>query len=346
MNNNEVRKGIVTFGEVMLRLAPPEHERFLQASHLNIQYGGGEANVAVSLAQFGHDVTFVTRVPDNPLGQAAINMVRGYGVNTKHILSGGKRLGIYFLEHGASIRPSKVIYDRASSAITEIQPGMFDWHEVFANKDWFHITGITPALSESCAEVSIEALQIAKESGLTTSCDLNYRKKLWSKTEARRVMSKMVENVDVVIANEEDAANIFGINADNTNVAKGEIAADNYENVAKELLDTYDANLVAITLRESISASDNGWSALLYDGQSYYHSRKYNLHLIDRVGGGDSFSAGLIHGLISKWDNQKALDFAVAASGLKQTIPGDVNIITEAEILQVADGNISGRIQR
>ena len=343
---NKNKGKIVSFGEIMLRLAPPSYKRILQANQFNINYGGGEANVAISLAQFGHDVSYITRVPDNFIGQAAINLLRGYGVNTNYILTGGKRLGIYFLEHGASIRPSKVIYDRASSAISEIQPGMFNWHEIFVNKNWFHITGITPALSESCAEVSIEALKIAKESGLTTSCDLNYRKKLWLKTEARRVMSKMVENVDVVIANEEDAADIFGINAGKTNVEKGEITAGNYEEVAKELLDTCGAKFVAITLRESISASDNGWSALLYDGQSYYHSRKYNLHLVDRVGGGDSFGAGLIHGFISKWDKQKALDFAVAASGLKQTIPGDVNIITEAEVLQVSDGHVSGRVQR
>ena len=346
MDNNAVRKGIVTFGEIMLRLAPPEHERFLQASHFNIQYGGGEANVAVSLAQFGHDVTFVSRVPDNPLGQAAINMVRGYGVDTRYILCGGSRLGVYFIEHGASLRSSKVIYDRALSAVTELQTGMLDWQEIFKAKEWFHITGITPALSDSCAEVSIEAIRAAKEFGLTTSCDLNYRKKLWSKSEARRVISKIVENVDVVIANEEDAADIFGIKAKQTNVVNGEISAPHYETVAKYLMKICDAKLVAITLRESLSASDNRWSAILYDGQSYYHSRKYSLHLIDRVGGGDSFGAGLIHGIISKWDNQKALDFAVVASGLKQTIPGDVNIVTEAEVIQVVDGNISGRVQR
>lgn len=346
MNNSTIRKGIVTFGEIMLRLAPPGHERFLQANHFNIQYGGGEANVAVSLAQFGHEVIFVTRVPDNSLGQAAINMVRGYGVDTRHILRGGSRLGVYFIEHGASLRPSKVIYDRAYSAITELQTGMLDWQEIFKAKEWFHITGITPALSQSCAEVSIEAVMAAQELGLTTSCDLNYRKKLWSKSEARRVMGKIIEYCDVVIANEEDAAEIFGIKAKNTKVMKGEISVKHYDDVAKNLFEICNAKLVAITLRESLSASDNGWSAMLYDGQSYYHSRKYSLHLVDRVGGGDSFGAGLIHAMLTKWDSQKALDFAVATSGLKQTIPGDVNIVTEAEVLQVVNGNISGRVQR
>ena len=339
-------KKIVAFGEIMLRLAPPNNERIIQANQFEVTYGGGEANVAVSLAFYGDDVFFVTRLPDNLIGDAALNKLRSHGVCTDYILRGGKRLGIYFLEHGASIRPSKVVYDRASSAISEVEPCMFDWKNIFDNKDWFHITGITPALSPSAAEVSLKAVKAAKRAGLKVSCDLNYRKKLWTKAEAKETMSKLVEFVDVVIANEEDAADVFGIVAESTNVTSGVLDIEKYKSVASQLKKYCKAELVTITLRESISASDNNWSAMLFDGDDFIVSRKYPIHLVDRVGGGDSFGAGLIHGLIHGWDNKQTLEFAVAASALKQTIKGDMNLVTVDEVLAIVKGDISGRVQR
>ncbi len=337
---------IVTFGEIMLRLAPYHYERLIQADRFQATYGGGEANVAVSLSAFGHTVYYVTRLPENPLGDAAENALRRFGVHTDFILRGGERLGIYFLEHGASIRPSRVVYDRAHSAVSELQPGMVPWEEVFAGKDWFHITGITPALSPSCAEVALESVRKAKELGLTVSCDLNYRKKLWTPEEAQRLMSRLVEFVDVVIGNEEDAEKVFGIREEGVNVEKGHLDIEKYKKVARRLAERSGAKRVAITLRESLSASDNNWSALFLDDSSFYVSRKYALHLVDRVGGGDSFAAGLIHGLVSGWEAQQALEFAVAASALKQTIPGDMNLVSEAEVMSIVRGNLSGRVQR
>ncbi|MBN2012813.1 sugar kinase [candidate division KSB1 bacterium] len=337
---------IVTFGEIMLRLAPYNYERFVQAGTFQVTYGGGEANVAVSLANFGNDVAFVTRLPKNPIGEAALNAVRGYGVDTQYILRGGTRLGIYFLEHGASIRPSKVVYDRADSAISQVEPGMIDWATIFKDKAWFHVTGITPALAPNAAKATIEAVQAAKAAGLKVSCDLNYRKKLWTKAEAKETMTKVVEYVDVVIANEEDAADVFGIEAASIDVTTGTLDTEKYKSVASQLKDYCKAELVAITLRESLSASDNNWSAMLFDGNEFLVSRKYPIHLVDRVGGGDSFGAGLIHGLVNGWDKHKALEFAVAASGLKQTIPGDMNLVTEDEVLGIMKGDISGRVQR
>ncbi|MBD3288691.1 sugar kinase [candidate division KSB1 bacterium] len=339
-------KKIVTFGEIMLRLAPFNYERIVQAVNLQATYGGGEANVAVSLAHFGEEVYFVTRLPQNLIGDAAENRLRGFGVHTNYIDRGGKRLGIYFLEHGASIRPSKVVYDRASSAIAEVTSGTFDWDSIFSGKDWFHITGITPALSPNAAEVSLEAVEAAKKNGLKVSCDLNYRKKLWTKAEAKTTMTKLVEFVDVVIANEEDAADVFGIEAETTDVTSGTLDIEKYKSVAGQLQKLCDAELVAITLRESLSASDNNWSAMLYDGSDFLVSRKYHIHLIDRVGGGDSFGAGLIHGLVNSWEKRDALEFAVAASGMKQTIPGDMNLVKEDEVLSIAKGDTSGRVQR
>ena len=341
-----MKKKIVTFGEIMLRLAPYNFERITQAEKLQATYGGGEANVAVSLAHFGHEAVFVTRLPDNPIGQAAINSLRKYGVNTNHILRGGERIGIYFLEHGASIRPSKVTYDRSASAIAGVKPGMIDWANIFSGAKWFHITGIPPALSDSAAEISLEALKSAKKHNLSVSCDLNYRKKLWSREKAKQVMTELVKYVDLIIANEEDASDVFGIEAETTDVTSGKLSVEHYQSVARQLMAVGNAKMVAITLRESISASDNGWSAMLFDGQTFYHSRKYDIHLVDRVGGGDSFGAGLIHGLVSDWDLQKCLEFAVAASGLKQTIPGDMNLVSEAEVLSIAGGDTSGRVQR
>ncbi len=337
---------IVTFGEIMLRLAPYHYERLIQADRFQATYGGGEANVAVSLSAFGHTVYYVTRLPENPLGDAAENALRRFGVHTDFILRGGERLGIYFLEHGASIRPSRVVYDRAHSAVSELQPGMVPWEEVFAGKDWFHITGITPALSPSCAEVALESVRKAKELGLTVSCDLNYRKKLWTPEEAQRLMSRLVEFVDVVIGNEEDAEKVFGIREEGVNVEKGHLDIEKYKKVARRLAERSGAKRVAITLRESLSASDNNWSALFLDDSSFHVSRKYALHLVDRVGGGDSFAAGLIHGLVSGWEAQQALEFAVAASALKQTIPGDMNLVSEAEVMSIVRGNLSGRVQR
>jgi 2-dehydro-3-deoxygluconokinase len=340
------RKKIVTFGEIMLRLAPYNYERITQTEKFQATYGGGEANVAVSLAHFGHDVAFITRLPDNPVGQAALNTLRKFGVNTSYIDWGGERVGIYFLEHGASIRPSKVTYDRAGSSISQAKTGLFDWNKIFAGVEWFHITGITPALSKSCAQVSLEAVQAAKKNNIMVSCDLNYRKKLWTRDEAKETMSKLVQYVDVIIANEEDAADVFGIEAESTDVTSGELSIAHYKSVAQQVMDVSAAKIVAITLRESISASDNGWSAMLYDGKDFYQSKKYKIHLVDRVGGGDSFGAGLIHGLVQGWDKQKSLEYAVAASGMKQTIPGDMNLVTESEVLGVAGGDTSGRVQR
>jgi 2-dehydro-3-deoxygluconokinase len=341
-----MKKKIVTFGEIMLRLATLNYERIVQAQMLQATYGGGEANVAVSLAQFGHEVYFISRLPQNPLGDSAVNRLRSCGINTSYILRGGERIGIYFLEHGASIRPSKVIYDRSDSAISQVQSGMIDWENIFQRKDWFHITGITPALSASAAGISLEAVEAAKSLGLKVSCDLNYRKKLWSREQAKETMTKIVKYVDVVIANEEDAADVFGIVAKETEVNKGKLSSENYKSVAKQLYEFCDAELTTVTLRESLSASDNNWSAMVYDGKEYYFSRKYPIHLVDRVGGGDSFSAGMIHGLISGWDVQRTLDFGVAASALKQTIPGDMNMVSEEEVMTVVRGDISGRVQR
>ncbi len=341
-----MEKAIVTFGEIMLRLAPSDKERLLQAQILEATYGGAEANVAVSLALFGHAVRFVTRLPDNLLGDGALKHLRGFGVDTSYIVRGNGRMGLYFLEHGASLRPSKVIYDRAHSAIAKASMDDFDWQHIFANAHWFHITGITPALGGKLAEISLEAVRRAKENHLTVSCDLNYRKKLWTREQAKHVMSQMVKYVDLLIANEEDAADVFGIEAEGTDVTSGNLDVERYKSVAKQLKEISAARWVAITLRESLSASDNNWSALLFDGNEFYLSRKYAIHLVDRVGGGDSFGAGLIHGLNTFDDPAKALEFAVAASALKHTIPGDVNLVSEAEVLQIVNGNLSGRVQR
>ncbi|KAA3615264.1 MAG: sugar kinase [Calditrichaeota bacterium] len=341
-----MKKKIVTFGEIMLRLAPYNYERIVQANQFQAQYGGGEANVAVSLANFKNEVFFASALPQNPIGDAARNQLRNYGVNTEFVLRRGSRVGIYFLEHGASIRPSKVTYDRSNSSISEVKPGMFDWDNILKGKDWFHTTGITPALSDSAAETTIEAVKKAKEYGLTVSCDLNYRNKLWSKAKAKEVMSEVIKYVDVIISNEEDAADVFGIEAESTNVTSGKISVDHYKSVAKQLKELANAKYVAITLRESISASDNNWSAMLYTADEFYLSRKYPIHLVDRVGGGDSFGGGLIHSLVNNNEPQEALEFAVAASALKQTIPGDMNLVSESEVLTVVNGDISGRVQR
>ena len=339
-------KKVVTFGEIMLRLSPPGYERFVQAEKFNLVYGGGEANVAVSLANYGLDSYFVTKTPQHEIGQAAVNHLRRFGVNTAYIARGGERLGIYFLEMGASQRPSKVIYDRAHSAIAQAQPGEFDWDRIFTGAEWFHFTGITPALGDGPAAVTLEAVKAAKAKGVKVSVDLNYRKKLWSQEKANQVMGGLMDYVDVIIANEEDAEKVFGIKAASTDVTTGKLNEAGYREVAKELADRFGLEKVAITLRESISASDNNWSALLYDNQNYYRSRVYNVHIVDRVGGGDSFGGGLIYALLAGKSAEEALEFAVAASCLKHTIFGDFNLVSAGEVQALAGGDASGRVQR
>ena len=339
-------KKVVTFGEIMLRLSPPGYERFVQAEKFNLVYGGGEANVAVSLANYGLDSYFVTKTPQHEIGQAAVNHLRRFGVNTSYITRGGERLGIYFLEMGASQRPSKVIYDRAHSAIAQAQPGEFDWDRIFTGAEWFHFTGITPALGDGPAAVTLEAVKAAKAKGVKVSVDLNYRKKLWSQEKANQVMGGLMDYVDVIIANEEDAEKVFGIKAASTDVTTGKLNEAGYREVAKELADRFGLEKVAITLRESISASDNNWSALLYDNQNYYRSRVYNVHIVDRVGGGDSFGGGLIYALLAGKSAEEALEFAVAASCLKHTIFGDFNLVSAGEVQALAGGDASGRVQR
>lgn len=337
---------VVTFGEIMLRLAPEGYYRFVQAESFGATYGGAEANVAVSLVNYGVDTAFVTKLPAHQIGDAAVNSVRRYGVDTRYIVRGGERVGIYYLEKGASQRPSLVVYDRAHSAIQEAKVDDFDWNTIFEDAEWFHFTGITPALGENVAKICLEACRKAKEKGIRISCDLNYRKKLWTKEEAKRVMTQLMEYVDVVIANEEDAADVFGITAENSDITSGVISEMSYRSVAMKLQQEFRLDMVAITLRKSISASDNLWSALLYDGQEFYQSREYSMHIVDRVGGGDSFGAGLIYAQLQKYSGQEAIEFAVAASCLKHTIEGDFNQVSVDEVLKLAQGDGSGRVSR
>jgi len=337
---------IVTFGEIMLRLTPPNYLRFVQADSFDVTYGGGEANVATSLANYGEDAYFVTKVPDNPIGQSAINHLRRYGVNTSYIVKGGERLGIYFNEIGASQRPSLVVYDRAHSSISEARPGDFDWEKILDGAKWFHFTGITPALGDDVAAACLEAVKTANKLGVTVSCDLNYRKKLWSKEKARKIMSELMKYVDVSVGNEEDANDVFGIKAGSSDVTTGELCEEGYRDVARQLQEKFSLKGVAITLRESFSASDNGWSALYYDGKEYYKSKRYKVHIVDRVGGGDSFGGGLIYALCNGYAPQDAVEFAVAASCLKHTIVGDFNHMTVKEVENLAKGDASGRVQR
>lgn len=330
----------------MLRLAPEGYTRFIQADSFGATYGGGEANVAVSLANYGMDAAFVTKLPNNDIGQAAVNSLRRFGVDTSKIVRGGQRIGIYYLEKGASQRPSKVIYDRAGSAIACADRSDFNWNQIFEGVDWFHFTGITPALGSNVAEICMDACKAAKERNITISCDLNYRKNLWTREEAGRVMGMLMPFVDVCIANEEDAYDVFGIKAENTDVYAGKVNHDGYKEVAKKLSDKFGLKKVAITLRGSISANDNNWAAMLYDGTDYYFSKNYLVHIVDRVGGGDSFGAGLIYSLLSGYDSQSALEFAVAASCLKHTIEGDFNHVSVEEVKRLASGDASGRVQR
>lgn len=337
---------VVTFGELMLRLAPENYLRFVQSDRLEATFGGAEANVAVSLANFGVDACFVTKLPTHEIGQSAVNSLRKFGVDTSKIVRGGDRVGIYYCEKGASQRPSKVIYDRKYSSIATASEDDFDWDDVFSGADWFHFTGITPALSDDMAKITLEAVKAAKDNGLTVSCDLNFRKKLWTSEKACAVMSDVLKHVDVCIANEEDAKDVFGIEAENTDINSGKLDEEGYVSVAKQLTDRFGFKAVAITLRESLSASDNNWSGMLYVANRPFFAKKYRMHIVDRVGGGDSFGAGLIYALLSDFGAQDAIEFAVAASCLKHSIEGDYNMVTKDEVLALARGNASGRVQR
>lgn len=337
---------VVTFGELMLRLAPENYLRFVQSDKYEATFGGAEANVAVSLANFGVDCAFVSKLPAHEIGQAAVNSLRKFGVDTSKIVRGGDRVGIYYCEKGASQRPSKVIYDRAGSSIATAKKEDFDWNNIFDGVNWFHFTGITPALSDDAAEIVFQAVKAAKEKGITVSCDLNFRKKLWSKEKANEVMSKVCRYVDVCIANEEDAKDVFGIEAKNTDINSGKLDREGYVSVAKQLTEKFNFKAVAITLRESLSANDNVWSGMLYTGGNAYFSKKYSMHIVDRVGGGDSFGAGLIYSFLSNYDEQKTIEFAVAASCLKHSVEGDYNMVSVAEVETLANGNASGRVQR
>ncbi len=337
---------VVTFGEVMLRLAPENYLRFVQSEKYEATFGGAEANVAVSLANYGVDCAFVSKLPAHEIGQAAVNSLRKFGVDTTKIVRGGDRVGIYYCEKGASQRPSKVIYDRAGSAIAAAKAEDFDWDKIFDGVNWFHFTGITPALSDETAKITLEACKKAKEKGITISCDLNFRKKLWSKEKAGKVMGEVCKYVDYCIANEEDAKDVFGIEADNTDINTGKLDRNGYISVARKLTERFGFKGVAITLRESLSANDNNWSAMLYsDGEAVF-SKKYAMHIVDRVGGGDSFGGGLIYSLLNGYDAQKTIEFAVAASCLKHSIEGDYNMVSVAEVEALAGGNASGRVQR
>ncbi len=338
---------VITFGEIMMRLNPKGYLRFLQADGFDATYAGGEANVAVSLANYGNDAAFVSKVPEHEIGQCAVNALRRYGVDTSMMLRGGSRLGIYFCEKGASQRGSKVIYDRADSSIALSKREEYDWDKLFDGADWFHFTGITPALGGELPEICLDACKKAHEKGLTVSCDLNYRGKLWTREQAGETMSKLMPYVDVCIANEEDAKDVFGIAAENTDIEGGKLDRNGYISVAKQLTERFGFKYVAITLRGSISASDNNWSGMLFDGKEAFFAKNYLIHLVDRVGGGDSFGGGLIHAM-RKWpdDTQKIIEFAVAASCLKQATEYDFNMSSEKEVLSLAGGSGSGRVQR
>ena len=337
---------VVTFGEIMLRLAPNGYYRFFQDDQMQATFGGGEANVAVSLANFGLDSTYVTKLPDHSIGQAAVNSLRYFGVDTSKITRGGERVGIYYLEKGASQRGSVCIYDRKYSAIQQATTADFNWDNIFDGADWFHFTGITPALGENMVKICKEACIKAKEKGVKISCDLNYRGKLWTRDEARKAMTELCKYVDVCISNEEDAKDVFGIEAENTDITGGKLNKEGYKSVAKQLADKFGFEKVAITLRTSISASDNNWAAMLYDGNDYNFSKEYKLHIVDRVGGGDSFGAGLIYAILNGKSSKDTIEFAVAASALKHSIEGDFNRVTVKEVEKLAGGDGSGRVQR
>lgn len=337
---------IVTFGEIMMRLNPEGYRKFVQADRFEATYAGGEANVAVSLVNFGQEASFVSKVPTHDLGQCAVNALRRFGVDTTKMLRGGDRLGVYFVEKGASQRGSKVIYDRANSAIALAKRDDFDWQAILAGADWFHFTGITPALSGELPHICMDALVACKVKGVKVSCDLNYRGKLWTQKEAGNVMAELVPYIDVLIANEADAKDVFGIEAEGTDIQSGKLNHDGYISVAEQLQKRFGCEKIAITLRGSISATENNWSGMFYCNGKAYFSPNYLIKLVDRIGGGDSFGGALIHALLKDMDAQRSIDFAVAASCLKQSIEHDFNLVSEADVLALMGGNASGRVQR
>lgn len=337
---------VVCFGELMLRLNPPGYQRIVQAEQFEASFAGGEANVAVSLANFGLDARYVTWVPSNAIGQAAVNALRRFGVDTSSMHRGGDRLGLYYVEKGASQRPSTVLYDRAGSAISLASPADYDWETALDGASWLHVTGITPALSENAAAACLDAVRTAAGMGVTVSCDLNYRSRLWSREQARATMTRLMEYVTVCIGNEEDAADVFGITAADTDVTSGHLSLEGYTQVARELADRFGLSKVAITLRGSISASTNTWSGLLYDGERVHTAPEYRMNIVDRVGGGDSFAGGLIYALASGMPDEQAIGFAVAASCLKHSIEHDFNHVSVSEVAALAAGSTSGRVQR
>ncbi len=340
---------VVTMGEIMLRLSTPNNEKFLQADEFDVCYGGGEANVAVSLANYGHDAEFVTKVPDNPIGDSAVAALRKMNVCTKNIARGGERLGIYFLETGASMRASNVVYDRAHSSISTATADDFDFDKIFEGADWFHFTGITPAVSDAAAELTEIALKAAKKHGVKVSVDLNFRKKLWSSEKAQKIKTNLMQYVDVCIGNEEDAEKVLGFKHGNTDVTSGDLELAGYEDIFKQMVEKFNFEYVISSLRVSHSASDNGWSACIYsrDTKEFYHSREYRITpIVDRVGGGDSFAGGTICGFLDGKNFKDALEFGVAASALKHTIPGDFNMVSRKDVETLAGGDASGRVQR
>jgi len=340
---------VVTMGEIMLRLSTPGYEKFIQADEFDVVYGGGEANVAVSLANYGHEAEFVCKVPANEIGECAIAALRKMNVKTDNMPIGGERLGIYFLETGASMRASKVVYDRAHSSMSTATAADFDFDKIFEGADWFHFTGITPAISDLAAEVTEVALKAAKAKGITVSVDLNFRKKLWSSEKAQKVMSNLMQYVDVCIGNEEDAEKVLGFKPGNTDVTTGALELDGYKSIFEQMVEKFNFKYVISSLRESYSASDNGWSACIYQAETkeFYHSTKYDVRIVDRVGGGDSFAGGTICGLLDYPDDfKKALEFGVAASALKHTILGDFNLVSKSEVEALMGGDASGRVQR
>ena len=337
---------IVTLGEIMLRLSPAGNRRFVQVDDFDVIWGGGEANVAVSCANYGHDAYFVSKLPEHEIGQAAVNALRRYGVDIRHVARGVKRVGIYYCETGASMRPSKVIYDRAGSAIAEADPEDFDFDAIMEGADWFHWSGITPAISDKAAELTRLACEAAKRHGVTVSVDLNFRKKLWTSEKAQSIMRPLMQYVDVCIGNEEDAELCLGFKPE-ADVEGGETNAEGYKGIFRAMAREFGFKYVVSTLRESYSATHNGWKAMIYNGEEFYESKRYDIFpIIDRVGGGDSFSGGLIHGLLTMKSQGEALEFAVAASALKHTIPGDFNLVSAAEVQSLAGGNANGRVQR
>lgn len=345
-------KRVVTFGEIMLRLAPQDGTRLLQFPSLQATFGGAEANVAVSLANFGMNAAFVSKVPDNPIGDAALSQLKGFGVDSSFVLKEGERLGVYYMEKGAGPRPSLCVYDRKNSAVSQAKPSDFDWPAILRGAAAFHFTGITPALSKNCAALCLEAVKAAKKAGILVSCDLNFRKKLWTRAQAKKTMTELCKHVDLLILNEEDADSVFGIKAKASSVQDGKLSAEGYKKVAQELFERFNLKAVAISQRESYSASDNGWSGLYFErgGKAgepkMFASKKYNLRIVDRVGGGDAFAAGIIYGVLNKMPAQKTVDFAAAAGALQQTIEGDFSRVSVAEVERLAGGDSSGRVLR